>query len=403
VTEFGAARVFRDIDAIQPGEQFRRVLDERLEHVDALLAVIGPHWLTDRLEDPDDPVRLEIATAIERGIPLIPVLVGGAQIPAAPALPLALAALAGHQAAVLHELHFQADLDMLIDRLAAIAGTAARRRLAPRQVGGEAPWRCRDPDWRSDGDEAPWPAIAVGVPDPDGFSTLLEPMLERLWRRFGIIVPGIAIGTADEPVVRLAGSPPRGGEDAVAALEAAIRDDPKAVVGHQEMASLLTALDPDVLDAVLAEPGALSDLVHVCRALLAEYVSIGPLATIVAGYRRLRPMGTPLVEIVEELRRTPELRAELPGNDGLSELVPLGADHEREFARSLDLGAEQPLLAMEPAATQAVLQSVQESLADVPGDAAIVVENAAIRPFVRSLISLQWAYLPVLSRREVLA
>lgn len=391
--------MFRDVDAIEPGQRFPLVLGERLAHCDALLAVIGPQWLTERLEDPDDPVRLEIATAIERDVTVIPVLVGGAQVPGADALPAPLRLLPEFQAAVLHDLHFHDDLDLLTDRLAAIAGLAAKRRLAPRKVGGAEPWLCRDPDWQSDGDEPVWPVISVELPDPETFTDRLEPVLERLWRRFGIIVPGIAIRTAEEPVVRLAGSPPRYGDD----LEAAIRADPKAVIGHQEVASLLTALDPEVVETVLAEPGALTDLVLVCRALLAEYVSIGPLATIVAGYRRLRPIGTPLVEIVEELRRTPEIRPELPGNDGVSELIPLGDEHEREFARSLDYGAEQPLLVMDPAAMQALLASVEESLADAPGDVAIVVESAAIRPFVRSLLSLQWAFLPVLARQEVLA
>ncbi len=69
------------------------------------LALIGPEWLqaTDdacrrRLDDPDDYVRLEIETALKREVPLIPVLLGGAQMPTQDELPPSLAPLAAHPA-----------------------------------------------------------------------------------------------------------------------------------------------------------------------------------------------------------------------------------------------------------------------------------------------------------------
>jgi len=52
-----------------------------------LVAVIGPDWLLAanekgrRRDDPQDRVRLELEAGIERGIPLIPALVGGADDP----------------------------------------------------------------------------------------------------------------------------------------------------------------------------------------------------------------------------------------------------------------------------------------------------------------------------------
>jgi hypothetical protein len=78
--------IFRDAEAIEDGERWERVIREHLDQCEALLAVIGPDWLTAR--DPDsgqrridmdeDWVRREIETALVRGIPVIPVLVGGA-------------------------------------------------------------------------------------------------------------------------------------------------------------------------------------------------------------------------------------------------------------------------------------------------------------------------------------
>ncbi len=98
---FGQGQVFMDVDAIQPGLHFVEVVQEAVSACDALIAVIGQEWLevsdasgTRRLDDPSDMVRLEIATALERGIPVIPVLVRGVQMPREADLPIGLADLA---------------------------------------------------------------------------------------------------------------------------------------------------------------------------------------------------------------------------------------------------------------------------------------------------------------------
>ena len=59
-----------------------------------LLAVIGPNWSdvrdehgNRRLDDPNDFVRIEIAAALQRDIPVIPILLDGARIPKADQLP----------------------------------------------------------------------------------------------------------------------------------------------------------------------------------------------------------------------------------------------------------------------------------------------------------------------------
>ncbi|MFT3862317.1 toll/interleukin-1 receptor domain-containing protein [Micropruina sp.] len=74
VARFGAGSVFKDVDAIEPGEDFVERITEAVAGCDVLLALIGPHWLTmtdatgaRRLDDPDDFVRLELAAALTRG------------------------------------------------------------------------------------------------------------------------------------------------------------------------------------------------------------------------------------------------------------------------------------------------------------------------------------------------
>ena len=85
---FSADEVFMDIHTIEPGMDFVEALTNHLRSCDVLLAVIGPHWLTtndpcgrQRLKGPTDYIRLEITTALERNIRVIPVLVGGAPMP----------------------------------------------------------------------------------------------------------------------------------------------------------------------------------------------------------------------------------------------------------------------------------------------------------------------------------
>ena len=66
---FGREAVFRDIDSIPPGADFRRHIERVLDESDIILAIVGPRWIGPdnehvRLASPADPVRLEIETAL---------------------------------------------------------------------------------------------------------------------------------------------------------------------------------------------------------------------------------------------------------------------------------------------------------------------------------------------------
>jgi hypothetical protein len=83
----------------------------------ALLALIGPDWLNAkddngrrRLDDPNDWVRLEIARALKRGIPVIPVLISGARLPHKESLPDDIANLLDHQAATVTTTGFRHEM-----------------------------------------------------------------------------------------------------------------------------------------------------------------------------------------------------------------------------------------------------------------------------------------------------
>src|SRR5262245_3456964 len=79
VKVFGRESVFKDVDSISLGTDFRKVISQRVSECDVLLAVIGPMWLAARgpsggrrLDDEADYVRIEIETALRRDIPVIP-------------------------------------------------------------------------------------------------------------------------------------------------------------------------------------------------------------------------------------------------------------------------------------------------------------------------------------------
>jgi|GEM_PF-2170453 len=92
---FGRPQVFMDIEgSILRGANFEQVLTTGLEQCDCLLALIGPQWIScersvgrRRLEEPDDWVRNEIATALRRNVPVFPVLFNNAPIPEKEDLP----------------------------------------------------------------------------------------------------------------------------------------------------------------------------------------------------------------------------------------------------------------------------------------------------------------------------
>jgi hypothetical protein len=102
---FGPEQVFMDLDAIGPGKGFVERIEEAFGSAEALIVVIGRHWLnaTDamgrrQLDDPRDFVRREIEQALHQGISVIPLLIGGARMPSAEELPASLAPLASLRA-----------------------------------------------------------------------------------------------------------------------------------------------------------------------------------------------------------------------------------------------------------------------------------------------------------------
>jgi TIR domain-containing protein len=126
--KFGRRNVFMDFDSIPPGTDFREQIKNTIERSDLLVAVIGPHWFgsrsdgSRRIDEPTDFVRLEIEYALQRGIPIIPLLLDETPMPGGEALPPALQALAFRNALPLDSgMDFHSHVNRLISGIAPLA------------------------------------------------------------------------------------------------------------------------------------------------------------------------------------------------------------------------------------------------------------------------------------------
>jgi hypothetical protein len=120
---FGDARVFMDLQDIGPGQNFASSIDETIASCDCVIAVIGPRWvdaLQQRAAAAEDFVQHEIAAALRRDITVIPVLVGGARMPAPRQLPPAIAELSHRNAIEVRDERFDDDVARLCDAIAAL-------------------------------------------------------------------------------------------------------------------------------------------------------------------------------------------------------------------------------------------------------------------------------------------
>lgn len=99
----GADQIFKDTYDISPGDDFRGSIREEVARCNVLLVLIGNDWVTvssdggktRRLDSPDDWVRIEVETGLQRqGVRVIPILLGNTSMPTADDLPVSLRELA---------------------------------------------------------------------------------------------------------------------------------------------------------------------------------------------------------------------------------------------------------------------------------------------------------------------
>lgn len=118
--DFGEQRIFVDLEGIDPGDDFVASLDGQLAKCEVLLVLMGRNWAratgpsgARRLDDPNDFVRVEVRSALQREIKVFPVLIDGAEQPNPEELPDDLRALVRRQALSLDYAKFDGDVDRL--------------------------------------------------------------------------------------------------------------------------------------------------------------------------------------------------------------------------------------------------------------------------------------------------
>ncbi|MFZ0667414.1 MAG: toll/interleukin-1 receptor domain-containing protein [Acidimicrobiales bacterium] len=124
VGRFGHERVFMDIDSLAPGIDFEAAIEETLPMCDTTIIVIGRAWLNvagsdghRRLDNANDFVRLETERSLSSSRRVIPVLVGGAEMPAEAEMPASIAGLARRHCVELSDRRWRADTKDLIDAI----------------------------------------------------------------------------------------------------------------------------------------------------------------------------------------------------------------------------------------------------------------------------------------------
>jgi len=118
---FGEDHVFMDVASILPGSDFSLKIISAVSKCGVMLVLIGPNWLRaasitrrKRIDKSDDWVRLEIETALQQGIWIVPVLIDGADIPKTGDLPQSLRPLTRRHAFRLSNSGFRDEVERLI-------------------------------------------------------------------------------------------------------------------------------------------------------------------------------------------------------------------------------------------------------------------------------------------------
>ncbi|MFC5861274.1 toll/interleukin-1 receptor domain-containing protein [Acidicapsa dinghuensis] len=194
VRAYGDTNVFMDVSGIEPGVDFRQAIDKNVSGCGVLLAVIGPTWATitghdgtRRLDNPEDYVRLEISTALKRGIPVIPVLVHDAKMPALEQLPEDLRDLRYRNSVELTHTRWNSDVTLLIDALKSYVHVDLAAQTEP--VHATVPVQLPAPQ-----SENAQPARGSKLPlmlGLGGISVVLVVLLALLWTRSRQPSPGL--------------------------------------------------------------------------------------------------------------------------------------------------------------------------------------------------------------------
>ena len=120
---FGKDQVFMDVAAIPFAVDYAACIQEAIIDAKVMIALIGNGWLK-TIREPDDPVCMEIETACQNQVPVLPVLIGNTPMPDPDELPASITTLAFQNAVTVGVSHdFHTHMQALLPRIETILGT----------------------------------------------------------------------------------------------------------------------------------------------------------------------------------------------------------------------------------------------------------------------------------------
>ena len=130
---FGYDAVFMDVSAIPFAVNFPDFIRGAIQGSSVMVVLIGPEWHT-RIHQPDDPVRMEVETALAANVPVLPVLIGSTPMPNPEDLPTSIGSITVHNAAIVGVLQdFDTHMKVLLPKIESILGKLA----VPRMVSAD--------------------------------------------------------------------------------------------------------------------------------------------------------------------------------------------------------------------------------------------------------------------------
>ena len=124
---FGGDAVFMDVADIPFATRFTDYIRQEIADSSILVALIGDRW-QEKIGRADDPVRMEIETAVASNVPVLPVLIGTTPMPNAEALPASISSIAYQNASTVGvSRDFDTHMQALVPKIEAILGALSQQ------------------------------------------------------------------------------------------------------------------------------------------------------------------------------------------------------------------------------------------------------------------------------------